>query len=354
MLERRQANVIHAPVVRMMPLESDAGLRAATAALVARPPDVLVVSTGIGVRTWFASAYTWGEGQPLADALRRRTRILARGPKAAAAVVGEGLDVDWRAPSESLDGVLEHLLGERLHDVCVAVQLPGTGVPRFVGPLRAAGARVVEVSSYASDLPPQDAANRRLVDGLLNGDVDAVTFTSAYAVENLFVLAGEDADRLRGVFRSGSVTVACVGPITARAAAETGAVDVVVAEPARLGAMVRTLADHLAVRAVHVELAGVEVLVQGARMIVGSDEVRLTGRERRLLELLLRAGGATRSKGQIAQTVWGSGVDDHTVEVAVNRLRRKLGPAAAALETTTRRGYRLVDGGPAVRPTRTA
>jgi DNA-binding response OmpR family regulator len=34
-------------------------------------------------------------------------------------------------------------------------------------------------------------------------------------------------------------------------------------------------------------------------------------------------------------------VSEHAVEVAVNRLRVKLGPAAVALETTNRRGYRL-------------
>ena len=34
-------------------------------------------------------------------------------------------------------------------------------------------------------------------------------------------------------------------------------------------------------------------------------------------------------------------LSEHAVEVAVNRLRTKLGPAAGALETTNRRGYRL-------------
>ena len=49
------------------------------------------------------------------------------------------------------------------------------------------------------------------------------------------------------------------------------------------------------------------------------------------------------SKERLAATAWDAPVDDHTVEVAVNRLRRKLGPAALALETTNRRGYRIAD-----------
>ena len=44
---------------------------------------------------------------------------------------------------------------------------------------------------------------------------------------------------------------------------------------------------------------------------------------------------------RLAEVAWDGPVDGHTVEVAVNRLRRKLGPAAAALETANRRGYRI-------------
>jgi uroporphyrinogen-III synthase len=41
--------------------------------------------------------------------------------------------------------------------------------------------------------------------------------------------------------------------------------------------------------------------------------------------------------------VWGTpDADEHTVEVTVARLRRRLGPAGKAVQTTTRRGYRLV------------
>src|SRR5436309_3005375 len=107
MLERRGASVLHGPVIRTLPLGPEAGLRAATAELVDRPPDVLVVTTGIGVRSWFASSWTWGLGEGLPDALAE-TQILARGPKAAAAVIGEGLGVHWRADGETMADVLDH------------------------------------------------------------------------------------------------------------------------------------------------------------------------------------------------------------------------------------------------------
>jgi DNA-binding response OmpR family regulator len=74
---------------------------------------------------------------------------------------------------------------------------------------------------------------------------------------------------------------------------------------------------------------------------VDGAEVRLTPRERRLLDAMLATGGAVVSKERLADTAWDAPVDAHTVEVAVNRLRRKLGPAAAVLETSNRRGYRI-------------
>ena len=342
MLERRGASVVHGPVISTLPFGPETGLRAATAELVARPPDVLVASTGIGIRSWFASSWSWGLGEPLLAALGA-TRILARGPKAAAAVVGEGLPVHWRAPDETLAGVLDHLGQGSLDSMRIAVQLPGRRPPGFVDTLRAAGAAVIELAVYQWVLPDRPEPAQRVVDAVIAGELDALTFTSADAVTNLLYLAGTHSDAVRAALTDGTVTAACVGPVTAAAASANGITDVLVAKPARLGAMVRALADHFAARARHLELAGVPVGVQGAQLNVDGTPVRLTQRERMLFESLIGSGGSVVSKHQLSQSVWTKGVDEHTVEVAVNRLRRKLGPAAAALETTNRRGYRLVD-----------
>jgi DNA-binding response OmpR family regulator len=83
------------------------------------------------------------------------------------------------------------------------------------------------------------------------------------------------------------------------------------------------------------------VRIQGALVSVDGSEVRLTPRERTLLEAMVAAGGAVMSKRTLAQVAWAGTVSEHTVEVTMNRLRSKLGPAAVALQTTNRRGYRL-------------
>ena len=148
-------------------------------------------------------------------------------------------------------------------------------------------------------------------------------------------------DGLVEALHRGAVTCACVGPVTAAAARKAGLPEVVTADPHRLGSMVRRLGEHLAARGRTLELAGTTLRHQGSRLEIDGVEARLTPRERKLLEVLLATDGAVLSKERLADIAWDADVDEHTVEVAVNRLRRKLGPAALALETTARRGYRI-------------
>jgi uroporphyrinogen-III synthase len=85
----------------------------------------------------------------------------------------------------------------------------------------------------------------RLLDGVVAGEVDALTFTSAAAVTSVLRIASDagrlDAllDRLRG-----PVVAACVGDVTAAQLVELG-VPVVVPPRGRLGALARELETAL-------------------------------------------------------------------------------------------------------------
>src|SRR5687768_7384827 len=58
LFERRGATVLLGPAIRTLPVGGDDRLRTVTEAVIARPPDVLVANTGIGIRSWFAAAET--------------------------------------------------------------------------------------------------------------------------------------------------------------------------------------------------------------------------------------------------------------------------------------------------------
>src|SRR5688500_165902 len=336
LLQRRGATVMLAPTVRGERV-GDSVLRAATAAVVDRPPDLWVACTAQGVQSWVATAWSWGLGPALTRTLRDAT-LVARGASTAGALVGEGFDVDWRSGADTLAELLDHLGDRGVGGLHVGVLPPGGDVAWFTGALSDLGAEVTEVPVYRLEPPEPDAALSRLRDAAALHELDAVTFTCRAAARNL-VAAGGPAlvDRLN----TANVICACVGPLTAEAARAAGMANVVTAEPSRLGSMIGLLADHLGRRGRDFDVAGLAVRVQGARVSVDGSEVRLTPRERTLLEAIVAAGGAVLSKRTLAQVAWAGTVSEHTVEVTVNRLRAKLGPAAVALETTNRRGYRL-------------
>jgi uroporphyrinogen-III synthase len=331
LLQRRGAEVVLAPLVATAPVPEPEA-REATAALVSGPVDVFVATSAGGLRSWLAMTWTWGLGEVVQAALRDAS-IVARGAATIGVLVGEDLQPPWRAPSATLSEVLDELRALGVAGRRIGVQEHGGDVSWFVDALRAEGAEVVAIPVYrvAASVSPQVAD--RLSGLVARGELDALTCTSRAAVDGL----------VEGL-RAGGVSVGCVGPGTAVAAREAGLDPVITAEPHRLGVMVRTLGEHLAERGQTLDVAGVELRHQGGRIAVDGHEVRLTPRERRLLEVLLTTGGVL-SKERLAATAWDAPVDTHTVEVAVNRLRKKLGAAALALETTNRRGYRIARSG---------
>jgi DNA-binding winged helix-turn-helix (wHTH) protein len=108
---------------------------------------------------------------------------------------------------------------------------------------------------------------------------------------------------------------------------------------------VHALVAHFQCATVRLRLDGCDVALQGALARVGTEEVWLTARERAVLDVLARRPGTVVAKEELLRSVWGADeVDLHAVEVAVGRLRRRLGPAGGAVEAVPRRGYRLTTG----------
>lgn len=341
LLTRRGAKVLHGPSIRTIPLVDGEALAAATTALIERPPDVLVLTTGLGTRGWLAAA----DGLGLDDALRAAlasTRIVVRGPKAAGAALAAGLDVSWQATSEQAVEIVERLGAEGVTGLRIAVQRDGGAEPTVAGALAALGAETVDVPVYRWAPPDDPRAALRLVEAACDGRLDAVTFTSSPAVDNLFAIADAAglAEPLREALRL-RVRAVCVGPVCAATAARHDVPDAVQPVRARVGAMVQALVRDLSTRHVELTVDGVAFVLQGDTAVVGDTVIRLSARERAVLDVLAARRGQVVAKAALLERVWGPEGDAHTVEVTVARLRRRLGPAQRALRTVPRRGYVL-------------
>ena len=56
LLTGRGAECLHGPVIKTHPFDSDEDLREATESVISAPPDLLVATTGVGVRSWLEAA----------------------------------------------------------------------------------------------------------------------------------------------------------------------------------------------------------------------------------------------------------------------------------------------------------
>jgi uroporphyrinogen-III synthase len=342
LLRRRGATVIDAPTIATAYLGSDERLRRATEAMIASPPDALVITTGIGIRAWIEAAQSWGLDRALLHVLAG-ARVFSRGPKAAAAAQVLGLEVWATAPDERMTGVHAMLAAEVTPSTRVAVQCFGDDTQDVAASLAGIDAVVTMVPVYRWQQPADLRPAETLVRNALDGRVHAITFTSAPAVRNLFAIARtlDVDDELRDVM-NGPIVAACVGPACADAARAVG-IDEPLAPPVgRLGLMVRALSERLAAERTEITFDGATVQLQGLIALVDDERVKLTRREAAVLAVLAARGGAVVSATTLLRTVWAGAVDDeHVVGVTIGRLRRKLGAAGEFVRTVPRRGYRL-------------
>ncbi|MFD6973005.1 uroporphyrinogen-III synthase [Streptomyces sp. NPDC059979] len=339
LLRRRGAAVLHAPALRIVPLADDSELLAATRELIGRAPDVVVATTAIGFRGWIEAADGWGVGEELLERLRA-AELLARGPKVKGAIRAAGLVETWSPDSESLAEVLERLLSAGVTGRRIALQLHGEPLPGFVEALRAGGADVVVVPVYRwmapEDLGPLD----RLLDAMVVGGVDAVSFTSAPAAASLLSRAEE-----RGVLEAvldalrGRLLTACVGPVTALPLQAHG-VGTVQPERFRLGPLVQLLCKELPGRARVLPVAGHRVELRGHAVLVDDVLRPVPPAGMALLRALARRPGWVVSRAELLRALPGAGRDEHAVETAMARLRAALG-APNLIQTVVKRGYRL-------------
>ena len=343
LLERRGALVEWAPALSVQPDQiDDAEILAATEAVLAAPVDLFVATTGVGMRAWFDAAERWGVLPRLLDALGS-AEILARGPKSVGALRARGLRELWAPESECFEDVLDHLRGRSLAGLRIVVQEHGQSLSMVAHALRRQGADVSTVTVYRVASADDPEPVFRLVDLVADGEVDAVTFTSAPAVAAFMEVAGSTGrrDDVISAFQA-DVVAACVGPVTA-AAFEMWGVPTILPDRSRLAALIRLLETELPSRrrGTSIELAGGrQLLLHGDDVLLDGVPIRLTPAPSAVLQALVaNPGHVVPRRALLPMLPSGTAATEHPVEMAVARLRAALG--TRAVQTVVKRGYRL-------------
>ena len=338
-LERRGAEVLHAPALRIAPVQEDVRLIEDTRAIIDAQPDICVATTAYGMRRWCEAADSFGIGEQLLETLSA-CRMFVRGPKARGAVRAAGLADVGISSDETTATLVDMLLEEGVRGKKVAVQLHGYTDVRQLERLRMSGAEVLTVTPYRWVKPDGEDRLPRLIEAVCGGNIDVLTFTSAPAVDATWSTAHEMGlyRQLIGSLKE-SVTVAAVGPVTAQPLIDAG-LSPLVPERFRMGALIRLVCEHLALNHVRrLDTPSGSVELRGRSLRINGEPVELSPAPLLLLRALLGAGGAVLSRDALADLLELRG-SVHALDMTVSRLRSSL-PDGKLVETVVKRGYRI-------------
>jgi len=114
----------------------------------------------------------------------------------------------------------------------------------------------------------------------------------------------------------------------------------------RVGAILRRVAAAPTGKVDSLKIGSIEIDRAEHRVSVDGEEIELTPTEYKLLVTLAERRGRVQARSHLLETVWEAAPDiqTRTVDMHVQRLRAKLGPAGDLIETVRGFGYRLKGG----------
>jgi uroporphyrinogen-III synthase len=337
-LERRGAQVLHAPALTIVPNDHDDSLIAETRRLIAARPEVVLVTTGYGMRRWLEVADAAGLGAELTAALEA-ARIFARGPKAHGAVRAAGLPDAQTSDLDTTASLVDAVIAAELSGCRVAVQLHGYTDETALIRLAEISDCVMTVTPYRLAQPNPPDRLTRLIKAACQRQLEALTFTSAPAAAA--TLEAAEALGVRREFvraHSDHVASAAVGPVTAEPLREAG-IEPLVPDRHRLGALVRLVTEELTQRHTQrfrrdgmvIELRGHQVSVDDRRITLGPSSLALL--------VALASGNSVLSREELIACLPDTS-DEHALHMAMSRLRRAL-EVPGLITTIMKRGYRF-------------
>jgi uroporphyrinogen-III synthase len=231
----RGAEPFHAPALAELPDLDPAQIAALVQSLEQRPAKLAVFQTGVGTRALFAATDSLALTERFLTLLKS-TIVVVRGPKPTGALRQRGVHVDRSA----VDPFTTHEVLACIEDVPlkgqrVIVQRHGTANRELDAELEARGAEMIEIPTYRWSLPADTAPLAELIGRLERGEMDAVLFTNAEQVRNLFAVSKNLNKDVQAPLNR--TFVASIGPVASAALREAGVKIALEASPPKLGAL---------------------------------------------------------------------------------------------------------------------
>ena len=209
--------------------------------------DTVIFQTGVGTRALFQATDAAG----LTDELKRllsSSVVVVRGPKPVGELNAREVRIDIRAATPfTTETVLAAVAEIPMHGARVLVQRYGAANQALCKALEERGAGVQEIATYRWELPADTRPLEALLEALARASVDAVVFTSAVQIQNLYTIAERTGRAAKLAGQLNRLIVASIGPVCSRALRERGVTPSFEANPPKLGPLVAGLDEALSV-----------------------------------------------------------------------------------------------------------
>jgi len=181
-----------APAMREVPLETNEKIYEFADALMRGAFDMVVFTTGVGVRALISAVSNRYDKEQFLAALRR-VKVAARGPKSSTALRELNIPITFVAPEpftwRALIASIEEKLGDAMTGMNIAVQEYGASNPELLTALAEKNVAITRLIVYRWELPEDVQPLREAVLALAHGHIDIVLFMNVGQVAHLFLMA---------------------------------------------------------------------------------------------------------------------------------------------------------------------
>jgi len=211
------------------------------------PFKIVIFQTGVGTRALFQATDAAGLTGELLQHLSSSV-VVVRGPKPVGELNAREVRIDIRAATPfTTETVLAAVSEMPVRGAPVLVQRYGETNQRLREALEERGASVQEIATYRWALPADIRPLNALLDALAQSRVDAVVFTSAVQIHNLYAAAEQAGRASQLAGQLNGLVIASIGPVCSRALRGYGVTPSFEASPPKLGPLVAGLDEALSV-----------------------------------------------------------------------------------------------------------
>lgn len=210
--------------------------------ILTHPPKWMILTTGIGTNILLKAARELGKFEEFV-ACMSTIGIAARGYKTVQALKEVGLRPTVQDEDGTTAGLIQGLQDYTLKNERVLIQYYGDRPKVLAAWIIDQGVELIETFPY-SYVPPKKEVLRQLVEEICIREIDAVTFTSAMQVRNLFQAASQfgRTDQMIESLQT-SVIPTAIGKFTSEALRESGAGKLISPVYERMGSMIVALEE---------------------------------------------------------------------------------------------------------------